>query len=310
MTHEHCHSHHSGSHHGHHHTPVNFNLAFFLAVVLNLAFTIIEIIYSYAAQSTSLLADAGHNLGDVFGLLMAWWASLLLHRAATEKYSYGYKKMTLLAALANALLLVFASAVIIFESINKLLYPVAVNEIVVIIVALIGIGINGSTALMFLRGRDHDLNIKAAYLHLAADALISISVAVTATIILFTKWFWLDPVVGILIVLVILRSSWGLLRGSVDLLLGAVPHGVNHQEVREYLSKLNGVQAVHDMHIWALSTQEIALTAHLVMPDKILSDEDYTEINHILEHKFKINHVTLQVERGEMENPCGQAEVC
>ncbi len=309
MTHQHSHDH-GDHHHDHHHAPANFNNAFFLAVILNLAFTVIEAIYAYAAHSTSLLADAGHNLGDVFSLLMAWGANILMQRAATEKYSYGYKKMTLLAALANALLLVLASAVVIFESINKLLHPVAVNEIIVIVVALIGMAINGGTALMFLRGQEHDLNIKAAYLHLAADALISISVAATGAIILFTNWWWLDPVVGILIVLVIMRSSWALLRGSVDLLLGAVPHGVNHQQVRDYLTTLSGVEAVHDMHIWALSTQEIALTAHLVMPNGALSDTDYSQINHILEHKFKINHVTLQVEKGQMDNPCGQAEVC
>lgn len=306
MAHQHSHDH----SHDHSHAPANFNTAFFLAVVLNFAFTVVEASYAYIARSTSLLADAGHNLGDVCGLLMAWAASWFMNRAATEKYSYGYKKMTLLAALANALLLVFACTIILYESIDKLIHPVMVSEIVVIVVALIGMAINGSTALMFLRGRESDLNIKAAYLHLAADALISVSVAVTGTIIFFTKWWWLDPVIGILIVLIILHGTWGLLRASVDLILGAVPHGVDHQAVRAYLTKLPGVHEIHDMHIWALSTQENALTAHLVMPENTLSDADFTEINHILEHDFKINHVTLQVEKGQVENPCGQAEVC
>ncbi len=299
--------------HGHSHAhppPANFNVAFLVAVVLNLGFTVVEAIYAYLSHSASLLADAGHNLGDVAGLVMAWGASLLLARAATEKYSYGYKKMTLLAALGNAVLLVVACSVIIYESINKLIYPVMVSEVVVIVIALIGMAINGSTALLFLRGRERDLNIKAAYLHLASDALISVSVAVTGTIVLFTRWWWLDPVVGILIVLVILRSAWSLLRASIDLILGAVPRGVNHQAVRTYLCELKGVTAVHDLHIWALSTQENALTAHLVMPEHTLADTDYSEINHVLEHRFKINHVTLQVEKGLVENPCGQAEVC
>ena len=242
MTHQHSHDH-GDHHHDHHHAPANFNNAFFLAVILNLAFTVIEAIYAYAAHSTSLLADAGHNLGDVFSLLMAWDANILMQRAATEKYSYGYKKMTLLAALANALLLVLASAVVIFESINKLLHPVAVNEIIVIVVALIGMAINGGTALMFLRGQEHDLNIKAAYLHLAADALISISVAATGAIILFTNWWWLRSCSGNSDCVSHHAQFVGFVRGSVDLLLGAVPHGVNHQQVRGHLTTLSGVES-------------------------------------------------------------------
>lgn len=309
----HSDKHHHGHHHGHHHptpTPADFNVAFALAVSLNLLFTLTEAGFALFANSMSLLADAGHNLGDVFGLVMAWGASLLVKRTATEKYSYGYKKTTLLAALGNALLLVFASALIVYESIYKFIQPEPVNEIVVIIIAAIGILINGGTALLFLRGKDSDLNIKGAYLHLASDALISISVVVTGFLLLLTKWNWLDPLVGLLIVAIILRGSWSLLRGSIDLILGAVPHTVNQVDVRNYLSNLLGVVAVHDLHIWALSTQEVALTAHLVMPNHVFLDVDYEDINRELKAHFNIHHVTIQVEKGDVANPCGKAEIC
>jgi cobalt-zinc-cadmium efflux system protein len=309
MAHTHSHHDHHGHHH-HHHQPSQFNLAFALATLLNLAFTLIEAGYALSAHSSSLLADAGHNLGDVFGLMMAWGATLLLGRRAAEKYSYGYKKTTILSALANAMLLVFTSGIIIYEAINKLLHPVAINEITVMIIATIGIVINGGTALLFVRGNEKDLNIKATFLHLAYDALISGGVVIAALIVYFTGWLFLDPLVGIIIVMIILIGTSKLLRNSIDLILGAVPHDINLAAVRTYLSELNGVVTVHDLHIWGLSTQENALTAHLVMPDASLSDADYEKINHVLKHQFKINHVTLQIERGLSANPCGQAIVC
>lgn len=310
MAHDHSHHHHHGHDHSHGPTTEGFNKAFAIATFINLGFTIVETIYAFSAHSMGLLADAGHNLGDVFGLMMAWGASILLTRSATEKYSYGYKKMTFLSALANALLLVFAAAIIIYESIHKLFYPVAINEVVVMIVAMIGVLINGGTALLFLRHKETDFNVKAAYMHLAYDALISISVAVAAAIIYFTGWTRLDPLIGIGIVIVILSGTWNLLRHSIDLILGAVPHGVDQHAIRNYLSGLTGVKAVHDLHIWALSTQENALTAHLVMPTLVLSDADYECINHTLMHEYKINHVTIQVEKGDTDNPCGQALKC
>jgi cobalt-zinc-cadmium efflux system protein len=311
-THNHDHSHDNHEHggHHHHHQPTQFNLAFALATLLNLAFTIIEATYAFLSHSTGLLADAGHNLGDVLGLLMAWGATALLTRRATEKYSYGYKKTTILSALANALLLVFTSAIIIYEAINKLIHPTAISEVTVMIVAFIGIVINGGTALLFMRGTEKDLNIKATFLHLAYDALISAGVVIAAIIIYFTGWLRLDPIVGIVIVVLILSSTWRLLLNSINLILGAVPHDVNLAGVRDYLNKLEGVTAVHDLHIWGLSTQENALTAHLIMPDHTLSDQDYQQINHVLKHNFKIDHVTLQIEKGSTEHPCGQAVTC
>lgn len=309
MAHKNDHSHHH--HNGHsHHLPSRFNTAFAIATCLNLAFTLVETGYAFIANSSSLLADAGHNFGDVLGLLMAWGASVLQTRSPTEKYSFGYKKLTLLASLGNALLIVMASALILYESIYKFFYLHPVNELIVIIVALIGIFINGGTALLFLSGRKNDLNIKGAYLHLASDALISLGVVVTGIAILFTGWIWLDPLMSLIIVSVILLSTWKLLRGSVDLLLGAVPHNINLPAVRFYLSQLPGVEAIHDLHIWALSTQQVALTAHLVMPTHTLLDTDYEKINSKLKKEFHIDHVTLQIEKGQVINPCGQVEVC
>ncbi len=312
--HNHEHDHHShDAHdhsHGHAHAPTNFNFTFAVATILNLAFCLTETVYGVFAHSMGLLADAAHNFGDVLGLLMAWGANILLSRAATETYSYGYKKTTILSALANALILVFVSAIIIYESINKLMHPVAVKEIYIIIVALIGIGINGGTALLFIKGSEDDINIKGAFLHLAYDALISFGVVIAGIIILFTHWSWLDPVVGVIIVVVILGGTMGLLRDSVNLILGAVPRGIDQKAVRDYLSGLAGVKEIHDLHIWGLSTKENALTAHIIMPEKTFTDQEYQEINHELLHRFKINHVTLQIEKGESENPCSQAVTC
>ncbi len=258
----------------------------------------------------SLLADSGHNLGDVLGLLMAWGASWLMTRPPTQRYSYGYKRTTILASIANAMLLVISSSLIAYESVRRLLAPIIVNEHIIIWVALVGIIINSSTALLFRDGQKDDLNIRGAYLHLATDAALSLGVVITGIIILYTKWTWLDPVVGLLIVIAILIGTWDLLRDSVNLILDAVPHGINDKEVRNYLCQLPGVAAVHDMHIWGLSTQEVALTAHLIMPDKHLTDQDYQDINAALKHRFQIDHVTLQVEVSTHADPCGQVLRC
>lgn len=305
MGHHHDHGH--GHSHGHSHAPKSFNLAFALAAGLNLAFTAIEAIYALLAHSMSLLADAGHNLGDVMGLLLAWGASYLLTKPATERYSYGYKRTSILAAIINALLLVATCAIITYESIHKLLEPAPVNEWMVIIVAIIGIGINGGTALLFMKGQD-DLNIKGAFLHLASDALVSLGVVIAGLVILKTGAYWIDPAVGIAIVVIIMMGTWGLLRHSVDLILDAVPQNINRKGVESYLKKVPGITAIHDLHIWGLSTNEVALTAHLIMPEGNLTDEQYAKINEDLHHDFKINHVTIQVESGDKE--CSQETTC
>jgi cobalt-zinc-cadmium efflux system protein len=298
--------------HHHHHTSfaVTLNLSFALAILLNSGFVLVEVIYAFIAHSMSLLSDAVHNFGDVLGLLMSWGANFLAKRRSTQRYSYGYKKMTILAALANALLLVFTSALIVYESVNKLKNPVPINETMVMVVAFIGILINGGTALLFMRQQLSDLNIKSAFLHLAYDALIAFGVVLAGAIIYFTGWLWVDPIVGLAIVGIISWGGWNLLRRSVELILGAVPYGVDQEAVTTYLKKLPGVEAVHDLHIWGLSTQETALTAHLVMPGIGLSDQAYQQINQTLADKFQIQHVTLQVEQGQKKYPCNQASVC
>ena len=296
--------------HGHSHAPESYNMAFAISTSLNLVFVIVEAIYALSANSMSLLADAGHNLGDVAGLLLAWLASWLLTRKSGERYSYGYKKTTVIAALVNAVLLIATSVLIARESIEKLLYPSSVHEMTVIIVAMMGIFINGGTALLFMRGRHDDLNIRGAFLHLAADTLISLGVVVAGLILLYTGWLWLDPVVGLIIVVSILYGSWGLFRDSVNLIIDAVPHNVNLSGVREFLYKIPGVTAVHDLHIWGLSTRENALTVHLVMPESPLTDEQSHDINHTLAHDFNVHHVTMQVERGDHAKPCSQHSSC
>jgi cobalt-zinc-cadmium efflux system protein len=299
--------------HAHQHPAPAFtalNLSFALAVLLNLAFVLVEVGYGFISHSVSLLSDAVHNFGDVLGLLMSWGANILVKRRATQRYSYGYKKLTILAALTNALLLVLTSALIVYEAINKLNNPVKIDEVIVMIVAFIGVLINGGTALLFMKQRASDLNIKSAFLHLAYDAFIALGVVLAGAAVYFTGWQQIDPIVALVIVTIITLGSWNLLRRSVELILGAVPYGVNQEAVYNYLKKLPGVQEVHDLHIWGLSTQETALTAHLIMPNGGLSDEEYLKINRILAKEFHIQHITLQVEQGQKKYPCAQSVVC
>lgn len=309
--HEHHHHHH---HHSHGHSDLNnqmtLNKLFIFAVVLNLIFTMIEFLYAYFSRSSSLAADAGHNLMDVLGLAFSGVANWLLSRASSQKFSYGLKRTTILASVANAILLIVASVFIILDAFEKIIQPVIIQEKIVIVVATIGILINGGSALLFLRDRHHDLNVKSAYLHLLYDALLSVGVVITGILVYFTHWYWLDPLVGIALVITIVVGTWRLLRDSTDLLLDAVPTKIDQQRVREYLTNVPGVTSVHDLHIWALSTQHVALTAHLVMPQRYLTDQDYLHINHDLLEQFQIDHVTLQVERGPDTNPCGQANGC
>ncbi len=305
------HSNHRHSHAGHHHpVPQSFNKAFGMAVLLNFAFTVFQAIYAIFANSMGLLADAAHNFGDVFGLVLAWGASWLLTLPARKRYSYGFKRTTIIAALSNALILVATSALIIYESIRKLWFLSQVNEHIVIVVALIGIVINTSTALLFMKGAHDDLNIKGAFLHLMGDALISIGVVISGVLILITKQMWIDPFVGLFIVAVILWGTWGLLRDSIGLILDAIPRHIDQHAIEQYLQKIPGVNAVHDLHIWGLSTKEVALTVHLIMPTQQISDEDFIKINTDLKKQFKIDHATIQVEKGSAEFPCQQMGTC
>ncbi|MBY0377464.1 MAG: cation diffusion facilitator family transporter [Gammaproteobacteria bacterium] len=299
------HNHSHGHGHSHDHSASVYgkiNLSFAIAVFANLLFTLLEGGYAILAHSMGLLADAGHNLGDVLGLLLAWGANWLMTKPARDRYSYGYKRSSVLASLFNAFLLVATSAIIAYESILKLIYPGHINELIVIVVAAIGIVINGGTALLFFKQNKHDLNIKGAFLHLAADALLSLGVVITGIIVYYTGWVRLDAVIGLIIVVAIVMGTWDLLTQSLKLLLDAAPKHVDPQKVGAFLKSLPGVKAIHDLHIWGLSTREVALTAHLVMPNEGLSDADFDRINHQLLDDFSIHHVTLQVEKGDDES--------
>lgn len=309
--HDHQHDHSHDHAHGHHHgDPSTNQKAFLIATAVNFGFVVIEAVYALLANSMSLLADAGHNLGDVIGLVFAWVANYLLTKPSSTRYSYGYKKTTVLAAISNALLLVLATGIIGYESILRLFHPVAIQEKTIMIVAALGILINGGTALLFIKNAEDDLNIKSAFMHLAGDAILSLGVVITGAIVLFTHWLWLDPLVGLILALTILFGSWSLMRDSINLIIDAVPKKINQEKVKEYLFNIKGVTAIHDLHIWALSTKETALTAHLVCPERDFTDHDFHQINDDLKSHFHIAHVTLQIERGSLEDPCGQVETC
>lgn len=307
----HSHDHHGHSHgHGHSHEVKSFNSAFAIAVTVTLIYTFSEAGYAFYANSMSLLADAVHNLGDALGLILAWIANWLLTIPARKRYSYGFKRTTIIASLANAFILVATSAVIGYESINKLINVTAIDETVVIIVGIIGVFVNAGTSMLFMRGVKDDINIKGAFLHLMADALILVGVVISAIIIRYTNWHWIDPVVSLAIVGIVLWGTWGLLRDSANLIMDAIPRYIDHVGVRDYLDSLPGVTAVHDLHIWGLSTREVALTAHLVMPERPLTDADHKKINELLHSKFNIDHVTIQVEGGSEVDPCARRESC
>ena len=305
----HNHSHHHGHNH-HHHASASLNKAFAIAVLLNFSYSATEAIYAMYASSMGLLADAVHNFGDVLGLLLAWMANWLLSFPARKRYSYGFKKTTIIASLANAFILVATSALIAYESIYKLFHLTSINENIVIVVGLIGIVINGGSSMLFMKNAHDDLNVKGAFLHLLADALIVAGVVVSAIVIKYTQWLWIDPILGLIIVGMVLWGTWGLLRDSISLILDAIPHYVDHIGVRKYLSELPGVTAIHDFHIWGLSTKEVALTVHLIMPETKLSDLDYKNINEHLHSAFHINHATLQVESGSSHAVCNRIESC
>src|ERR1700704_3920692 len=268
----HDHDHAPGHSHAHDHGPANYDRAFAIGIALNIGFVVIEAVYGIVANSLALLADAGHNLGDVLGLVMAWGAATLVKRRPSARYTYGLKRSSILVSLANAGLLLLAVGAIVWEAVQRLGKPEPVAEMTVIWVALVGIAINGATALLFMSGRKSDLNIKGAFLHMAADAVVSFGVVVAALAIMATGWLWLHPAVSLVIAVVITVGTWSLLRDSLNLALDAVPAHVDHREVDRYLAALPGVTDVHDLHIWAMSTTEVAMTVHLVRPGATLDD--------------------------------------
>ena len=289
--------------HGHHHAPQDFGTAFILAILLNSAFVIVEAVFGFLYGSMALVADAGHNLSDVLALVLAWGASVAAKRAPTERFTYGYKSSTILAALTNALLLAVAIGAILFETAHRLFEPSEPQGMVMIVVAGIGVLINTGTALLFLRGQE-DLNIRGAYLHMAADALISVGVVIAGIVILLTGLWWVDPLVSFAIVAVIAWGTWGLAKDSIQLSLLAVPARLDVGEVRAHLAAMDGVEDVHDLHIWPMSTTETALTAHLVMPGRPASDAFLKSLSDSLEARFSIGHSTIQVESDPCDDGC------
>lgn len=303
--HDHGHSHGFGHHHHHHlPSPDGHGRAFALAIGLNLAFVIVEFTYGFIAHSTALMADAGHNLSDVLGLMLAWGAALLAKRAPKGRYTYGLRGSSILAALGNGLLLMVACGAIAWEAVQRIAEPAPVAGATVSIVAGIGVIINGFSAWLFLAGSKGDLNIRGAYLHMAADAALSLGVVISGLAIMFSGWTWIDPVVSLVIVVVIVIGTWSLLRESVQLSMAAVPPNVDAGKVHAFLASQPGVTEVHDLHIWAMSTTETALTAHLVIPGGYPGDAVLDAIEHTLRDKHAIHHCTLQVEQGTIHHHC------
>lgn len=284
-----------------------YNRAFAIGVALNLAFVVLEALFGLLGGSLALVADAGHNLSDVGSLLLAWGAALLAARRPTVRRTYGFRRATILAALASAGVLLVALGGIAWEAVERLREPMAVNAGMVVAVAGAGVLVNGVTALLFIRGSREDLNIKGAFLHMMADAMVSLGVLVAGATIAATGWAWLDPATSLGVVLVILIGTWGLLRDSFNLAMDAVPPGIDPEGVRAFLLTRPGVEDVHDLHIWGLSTTQSALTAHLVIPERPLRDDFLNRVSSELQRRFGIGHSTIQIERGDAEQPCEQA---
>jgi cobalt-zinc-cadmium efflux system protein len=299
-----------GPQHNHHHGPPDYNRAFAAAVILNLGFVIVEAVYGVLSDSLALLTDAGHNLSDVMGLLLAWGAAALAKRKPSAHRTYGYSRATIIASVVSGLLLMGAVGAIGWEAFNRLFSPPQPSGMTIMIVAAIGVVINTATALFFVSGKNHDLNIRGAFLHMAADAAVSLGVVLSGALILFYGLNWVDPVISLVIAAVIFLSTWGLLRDSLNLAVDAVPRGVDPQAVREYLSGLPGVSAIHDLHIWPLSTTDTALTAHMVMKVFPQSDEFLSDVARDLDHRFGIRHSTIQLERDGSGVFCHQSEYC
>ena len=290
--------------HDHHHASTNFNSAFAIGIGLNVAFVAVEAFFGWKIDSLALLADAGHNLSDVIGLVLAWGGALAGRLRPDARHTYGWKRASILAAFVNALLLLVAMGSLAWEAVHRLQSPQAIEGVTIMAVAGIGIVVNTVTALLFMRGGETDLNIRGAFLHMAADALVSAGVVVAGGLALWFGWNWLDPVVSLVIAAVIVVGTWSLFRQSVHLLFDGVPEGVDLLAVRALLEQLPGVARVHDLHIWAMGTSQIAMTAHLVMPEGHPDDAFLQHATQQLHDRFEIEHVTIQVVRVPFTEPC------
>lgn len=290
--------------HDHNHQISNYNRAFAIGIMLNVIFVAIEAGYGVAAGSLALIADAGHNLSDVLSLLLAWGAGLLATKAATEKRTYGFRKVTVMASLASAILLLVAmGGITTWETIGRFFDPKPVDGMTVIVVAAIGVVINTITALLFVSGQKTDLNIRGAFLHMAADAGISLGVVVAGIIIMVTGWLLIDPLISLFIVAVILFSTWSLLRDSMNLAIDSVPEGIDIAEIKRYLASLENVSQIHDLHVWPMSTTEVALSVHLIIVDDPLKNDFLSKLQQGLHDRFSIEHSTIQIER-KNDDPC------
>lgn len=285
--HSHDHSHHHGANH---------DRAFAFGIALNVLFVLVEAYCGWLSDSLALLSDAGHNLSDVLGLLMSWGGFYLARLRPDRRHTYGMGRATILAALFNALFLLIVVGGIVWEAIARFSQPVPIQGGIVMLVAAIGVVINGITAWLFMSGNKHDLNLRGAFLHMTADALVSLGVVIAGALFIWTGWTWLDPAISLAIALVILLGTWELLGHSLHLSLDGVPVSIELDNVEDYLSGLPGVSAIHDLHVWAMSTSEIALTAHLVMPDGHPGDEFLCQVADALHHEFAIEHTTIQIE--------------
>ena len=298
---EHAHAGHAHAHAG------DFSRAFAIGIAANLAYVAVEAFYGVAAGSVALLADAGHNLGDVLALAAAWAAAALGRREPTRHYTYGFRSTSILAALGNAIVLLVVTGGIAWEAVRRLMAPEPAAGATIAWVAALGIAVNGATALLFLGGRKGDLNLKAAFLHMAADAGVAAGVVAAGLVILFTGWQWIDPVASLAIAAAIIFATWSLLRDAVQMALHGVPQGIDPGAVEAYLAALPGVAEVHDLHIWAMSTTETALTAHLVRPEGAPDDAFFVAAARELRARFRIGHPTLQIEQGDADHPCDLA---
>ena len=299
--HAHGHGHHD---HNHHHAPRNFDRAFAIGIALNLGFVLVEAYYGWKIDSLALLADAGHNLSDVAGLLLAWGGTYASRLRPDSRHTYGWKRASILAAFINALLLLVAMGSLAWEAVIRLQSPQPVEGVTIMVVAAIGIVVNSATALLFMRGGRRDLNLRGAYLHMVADAVVSAGVVIAGALGLWLGWSWIDPVASLAIAAVIVAGTSGLLKQSVHLMFDGVPASVDLMQVRTLLEALPGVTRVHDLHVWAMGTSEIALTAHLVMPESHADDAFLETATRALHERFAIDHVTLQVMRTPFTRAC------
>jgi cobalt-zinc-cadmium efflux system protein len=291
-------------HHDDYQGPMDFGRAFAMAAALNIALVIAQIVFGVLANSVALIADAGHNLGDVLGLLLAWGAHGMARWLPTKRYTYGFRSASILAALFNGVILLVATGAISWEALRRLAGPTEVAGVTVMIVAAVGIVVNGVSAWLLMAGRASDLNVRGAFVHMLGDAAISLGVVAAGAAILATGWNWLDPAASLVIAVLIVWGTWGVLREAFMMSLDAVPQGVDGAKVESYLLGLPGVSEVHDLHIWAMSTTETAMTAHLVRPGAGLDDQLLHDVCHELERRFRISHATLQIEAGDTDHAC------